>query len=458
MQAATSNIDHPEVPAEMMVSVQALQGLERRMEVSVPASRVEQQVDKRLFNVSRTARIKGFRPGKAPIHVVRKHYGAQVREEVVSDLIRETFAEALEREKLMPAGGPRIEPLAATKGADLKYAATFEVYPQIALAGVEGMELTEPKAPVTEADVDTMLESLRQQRPDFVAVDRGVQDGDRVTLDFEGTLDGEPFEGGKAEGHQFAYGAGRMLKDFEDGIRGAKAGESRTFDVTFPTDYPAQNLAGKTAQFAVTVTVVEETRLPEIDDEFARAFGVEEGGVATLRAEVRENMERELAQAVRNRLKAQVMDRLLEANPVDVPNALLEQEIRDMQLEALRRMGARNARQLPPREPFVANARRRVSLGLLLNEVIRSADLKLDSAKVQERLDEIVSGFADPEAARRQYAENEGALRQLQTMVMEEQVVDHLIAKAKIKEQKATFKEIMNFGATEASDELGLPA
>jgi len=426
MQAATGNIDHPEVAEEMMVSVQALQGLERRMEVSVPASRVEQQVDKRLLNVSRTARIKGFRPGKAPIHVIRKHYGVQVREEVVSDLIRETFAEALERENLMPAGGPRIEPLAAKKGGDLKYAATFEVYPQIALAGIEGMELAEPKAPVTEADVDAMLE--------------------------------RPFEGGKAEGHQFAYGAGRMLKDFEDGIRGARAGESRTIDVTFPTDYPAKNLAGKTAQFVVTLKAVEETRLPEIDEEFCKSFGVEEGGVATLRAEVRENMERELAQAVRNRLKAQVMDRLLEANPVEVPNALLEQEIRDMQLEALRRMGARDARQLPPREPFVADARRRVSLGLLLNEVIRSADLKLDSAKVQERLDEIVSSFADAEAARRQYLENEGALRQLQTMVMEEQVVDHLISKAKIKERKATFKEIMNFGASDASDQMGLPA
>jgi len=457
MQAAAGSIDHPEVAEEMMVSVEALKGLERRMEVSVPSSRVEQQIDKRLLNVSRTARIKGFRPGKAPIHVVRKHFGAQVREEVVSDLIRETFAEALEREKLMPAGGPRIEPLAAAKGGDLRYAATFEVYPQIELTGVEGMQLTEPKAPVTEADVDAMLESLRQQRPNFTPVERGLQDGDRVTLDFEGTLNGEPFEGGKAEGHQFAYGAGRMLKDFEDGIRGAAAGDTRTFDVTFPADYPAKNLAGQTAQFTVTIKAVEETTLPEVDDDFCRSFGVEEGGVETLRTEVRDNMERELAQAVRSRLKAQVMDRLVEANPLELPNALLEQEIRDMQLEALRRMGARNARQLPPREPFVEGARRRVTLGLVLNEVIRTAGLSLDAAKVQERLDEIVSGFADPEAARRQYVENEGALRQLQTMVMEDQVVDYLVSKAKIREQQATFKEIMNFGAAEASDEVGLP-
>jgi len=436
----------------MMVSVEALKGLERRMQVSVPASRVEQQVDKRLFNVSRTARIKGFRPGKAPIHVVRKHYGAQVREEVVGDLIRETFSEALQQEKLVPAGGPRIEPLPAAKGGDLKYSATFEVYPRIELTGVEGMELIRPKAAVADADVDAMLESLRKQRPEFVSVDRAAADGDRLTIDFEGKLEGELFEGGKAEGHQFELGAGRMLKDFEEGLRGATAGEVRTIDVAFPEEYPAKNLAGKTAQFEVTVKSVEETRLPEVNDEFCKAFGVEEGGVEALRAEVRDNMERELAQAIRGRLKSQVMDKLLAANPIDLPSVLVEQEIRDMQIEALRRMGARDARKLPPRQPFEANARRRVSLGLLLNEVIRTAAIQVDAARVQERLDEMVSGFDDPETARKQYVENEDAMRQLQMMVLEDQVVDHVVARAQVTEQLAAFKDIMNFGAAEASE------
>jgi trigger factor len=436
----------------MMVSVEALKGLERRMQVSVPASRVEQQVDKRLLNVSRTARIKGFRPGKAPIHVVRKHYGAQVREEVVSDLIRETFAEALQREQLVPAGGPRIEPLTAGKG-DLKYAATFEIYPKIELRGVEGMELVRPTAEVADSDVDAMLESLRRQRPDFVAVERAAADGDRLTIDFEGRLDGESFEGGKAEGHQFTLGAGRMLKDFEDGLRGAKSGEERSFDVSFPADYPATNLAGKTAHFTVNVKAVEETRLPEVDDEFCKAFGVAEGGVGALRAEVRENMERELAQAIRGRMKSQVMDKLLAANPLDLPAVLVDQEVRDMQLESLRRMGARNASQLPPRGPFEANARRRVSLGLLLNEVIRAASIKVDAAKLQERLDDLVAGFEDAESARRQYLENEDTMRQLQMMVLEDQVVEHIVGKAKVTDERAAFKDIMNFGTAEASQD-----
>jgi trigger factor len=244
-----------------------------------------------------------------------------------------------------------------------------------------------------------------------------------------------------------------MLKDFEEGLRGALTGETRMIDVAFPEEYPAKNLAGKTAQFEVTVKSVEETKLPEINDEFCKAFGVEEGGVEALRAEVRDNMERELEQAIRGRMKNQVMDKLLAGNPIDLPSVLVEQEIRDMQMEALRRMGARNANQLPPRQPFEANARRRVSLGLLLNEVIRANAIQVDAAKVQARLEELVAGFDDPEAARKQYVENEGAMRQLQMMVLEDQVVEHVIGKAKVTEQLAAFKDIMNFGAAEASED-----
>jgi trigger factor len=437
----------------MMVSVQALAGLERRMEVSVPANEVEQQVDARLLRVSRTAKIKGFRPGKAPIHVVRQHYGAQVREEVVSDLIRETFAQAVQKEKLVPAGGPRIEPLAAGKGSDLKYAAVFEIYPPIQLKGVEGMALVRPRASVTDGDVDVMIESLREQRPEYVPVERPAADGDRLTIDFLGTLDGEPFEGGKAEGYQFLLGTGRMLPDFEEGLRGGVAGEQRSFKVTFPPDYPAQNLAGKAVDFAASVKGVEEKKLPELDEAFCKAFGVEEGGIDKLRAEVRENMERELEQAVRGRMKAQVMDKLLAANPLDLPRTLVDSEVRDMQMDTLRRMGTRDPRRLPAREPFEANARRRVALGLLLNELIRSAGLQLDAARVQARLDELVAGFEDPEAARKQYAENEGSLRQLQMMVLEEQAVEHVLSKASITEQPATFKDIMNFGAAAESEQ-----
>ncbi|MGQ0428472.1 MAG: trigger factor [Gammaproteobacteria bacterium] len=437
----------------MMVSVETLSGLERRMQVSVPATRVKQQVDARLLKVSRTVRIKGFRPGKAPIHVVRKHYGPQVREEVMSDLIRETFAEALRQEKLMPAGGPRIEPQKSGEPDDLRYIAIFEVYPQIELKKVSAIRLTRPSTEVIESDVDAMIESLRKQKPDWTEVARGCRDGDRVTLDFEGRIDGKEFEGGKAENLAVVLGAGRLLPDFEQGVQGAAAGEAGEFDVMFPSDYQARTLAGKTARFSATVRKVEQGRLPEVDQAFCEVFGVSEGGVMALRAEVRANMERELAQAIQARMKKQVLEQLLAANPLTVPNALVEAEIRDMQMDMLRRMGARDARQLPPRAPFEQAARRRVALGLILNEVIRQAGIHPDATQVQSRLDEIVEGFADPDEARRQYLSNEAATRQLQMSVLEDQAVAWVTGQAQVTDEPSTFKAIMNFGAEPASEE-----
>jgi trigger factor len=437
----------------MMVSVETLAGLERRLQVSVPATRVQQQMDARLLKVSRTVRIKGFRPGKAPIHVVRKHYGPQVREEVVSDLIRETFAEALRQERLQPAGGPRIEPMQSGQQDDLRYTATFEVYPQFELGSLATLRLTRPTAVVTDGDLEAMIESLRQQRPDWNEVSRGCQDGDRITLDFEGKIDGEPFEGNRSENLSIVLGAGRLLPDFETGVRGAAAGESRDFDLRFPDDYPARSVAGKTARFHAVVHKVEESHLPEVDERFCEAFGVTEGGIEALRAEVRDNMERELAQAINARLKSQVMEQLLAANPIAVPKALVEAEIRDMQMELLRRSGSRDARQLPPRENFEQPARRRVALGLILNEVIRQAGIKPDAAQVQSRLDEIVVGYSDPEEARRQYLQNEAATRQLQMSVLEDQAVAWVASVAQVTDQPGSFKDIMNFGADGASEE-----
>jgi trigger factor len=436
-----------------MVSVETLPGLERRLEVSVPASRVRQQVDARLLKVSRSVRIKGFRPGKAPIHVVRKHYGPQVREEVVSDLIRETFAEALRQEKLQPAGGPRIEPQKTGEPDDLRYTATFEVYPQVELKDVGAIELTRPVATVADGDVDAMIESLRRQRPDWNEVSRGCRDGDRITVDFEGRIGGEHFEGGKSENLVVVLGTGRLLPDFEQGLRGAAGGEKREFDLRFPDDYQARHLAGKTARFQAIVRKVEESSLPEVNDAFCEAFGISEGGVTALRTEVRENMERELAQAVQARLKAQVLEQLLAANPITVPRALVEAEIRDMQMELLRRSGSRDTRQLPPRESIEPAARRRVALGLILNEVIRKAGIQADGAKLQKRLDELVSTYADPDEARRQYLQNDAATRQLQMSVLEDEAVDWVVRSAKVKDQPGTFKNIMNFGAEAASEE-----
>jgi trigger factor len=439
----------------MMVSVESLPGLERRMEVSVPATRVRQQVDARLLKVSRTARIKGFRPGKAPIHVIRKHYGPQVKDEVVSDLIRETFAEALRQEKLQPAGGPRIEAQKTGEPDGLRYTATFEIYPQIELADPAELKLTRPVAEVTEGDVDAMIESLRRQRPDWTEVARGCRDGDRVTIDFEGKIDGAPFEGGKSENFTVVLGAGRLLPDFEQGVRGAAAGEKREFDLRFPEEYPAKNLTGRTARFEALVHKVEESSLPAVDAAFCEAFGVAEGGMVALRAEVRQNMERELAQAVQARLKGQVMEQLLAANPIAVPKALVEAEIRDMQVAMMRRNGQRDARQLPPRDSFEPAAKRRVALGLLLNEVIRKGNIQPNAEQLQGRLDDLVASYTDPDEARRQYLQNEAATRQLQMSVLEDQAVAWVVANAKVRDQAASFKDIMNFGAESASEAVG---
>jgi trigger factor len=436
----------------MMVSVETLPGLERRIEVSVPASRVRQQVDARLLKVSRTARIKGFRPGKAPIHVVRKHFGPQVREEVVSDLIRETFAEALRQEKLQPAGGPRIEPKNSGEPDDLRYTATFEVYPQVELKDMGAIELTRPVASVAEGDIDAMIESLRRQRPNWTEVSRGCRDGDRVTVDFEGRIGGEAFEGGKSENLTTVLGTGRLLPDFEQGIKGAAGGEKREFDLRFPDDYAARHLAGKTARFEAIVRKVEESALPEVDDAFCEAFGISEGGIGALRTEVRENMERELAQAVHARLKSQVMEQLLAANPIAVPRILVEAEIRDMQVELLRRSGSRDTRKLPPRDSLEAGARRRVALGLILNEVVRKAGIQADAAKVQNRLDELVSTYAEPDEARRQYLQNDAATRQLQMSVLEDEAVEWVVRSARVRDLPGSFKDIMNFGAEPASE------
>jgi trigger factor len=439
----------------MMVSVETLAGLERRLQVSVPAVRVRQQVDARLLKVSRTARIKGFRPGKAPIHVVRKHFGTQVREEVVSDLIRETFAEALRQENLLPAGGPRIEPQKGGQQDDLRYTATFEIYPKVEVKDLAKIRLTRPTATVTEGDVDAMIESLRRQRPNWSTVERGCRDGDRITIDFEGRIGGEAFDGGKSENVVAILGSGRLLPDFEQGVRGAVAGEKREFDLRFPGDYHVKAIAGKEARFQSIVRKVEESSLPDVDAAFCEAFGVADGGVAALRTEVRENMERELAQAVHTRLKSQVMDQLLASHPIDVPNALVESEIRAMQAELLRRTGARDASRLPPRQTFEPAARRRVALGLILNEVIRRAAIQPDATRVQARLDEIVSGFSDPDEARRQYLQNEAATRQLQMAVLEDQAIAWIVGQAQVTDEPATFKDIMNFGADAASDGEG---
>ncbi|HEY0941880.1 MAG TPA: trigger factor [Steroidobacter sp.] len=430
----------------MQVSVESTGALERRMEVQVPAERVEKAVDERLQRMSRTVRLKGFRPGKVPVKVVRQQFGQQVRQEVLGDVMQTTFNEAVVQEKLTPAAGPRIEPINLEQGGDLKYRAIFEVLPQIELKGIESLKVERPSAQVSEADVDAMIENLREQRPTYSVVEREAGDKDRVTIDFEGTIDGQPFDGGKAEDYPIDIGAGRMLADFEAGLRGVKAGDKKDIELTFPENYQA-NLAGKQAKFAVHVKQVEERKLPELDDEFARLYGVEEGGIERLRAEVKENMERELGEAIKARVKKQILDGLLEANPIDLPKAMVDAQVRELQIDAARRMGARDASQIPPPEGFQDTARRRVALSLLIGEIIRTANIQVDQAQVQARFEDLAAQYPDQGQALQQYRSNPQFRRQMEAAVLEDQVIDWLTQRAQVTDQPSTFKEIMNFGA-----------
>jgi trigger factor len=429
----------------MQISVESIGKLERRMQVQVPAEEVKQQIATRLKELSRTARLKGFRPGKAPLTVIRQQFGQQVHREVIGELMQSSFSEAVTQQQLSPAGSPRIEPQSVAEGQDLTYVATFEIFPEVALAPIAALAVERVTAEVAEADVDAMLERLRKQQTKYSPVERPAAAADQVTVDFDGAIDGVSFPGGKGENVPIVLGEGRMLPQLEQGLAGATVGETRDIGVDFPADYRATELAGKHAVFKVGVKSVEEPSLPEIDEEFCKSFGVTEGGVPKLREDVAANMRRELEQNIRNRNKSAVLENLYRANPLDVPNALLESQIRDMQVEAMRRAGAKDVSQAPPREPLVEPARRRVALGLLINEIIRRESIVLDPARSNARLDEMVSAYGDAAALKRAYLQNAEAMRQVESLALEDQVVDWIFAHAQVTERPHTFKELMNF-------------
>jgi trigger factor len=429
----------------MQVSVESIGKLERRMQVQVPAERVSEEIASRLKTLSRTARLKGFRPGKAPLTVIRRQFGQQVHREVIGELMQSSFQEAVSQKQLAPAGSPRIEPKSVDEGQDLTYVATFEVFPEVALQPVSALTVDKVTAEVTDGDVDAMIERLRKQQTKYTPAARAAASGDKVTIDFSGAIDGVPFAGGKGENVAIVVGEGRMLPQLEQGLIGAASGETREIGVDFPADYRATDLAGKHAVFKVDVKTVEEPALPALDEEFCAAFGVTEGGVPKLREDVAANMRRELDQNLRNRNKTAALEQLYQANPVDVPNALLESQIRDMQIDVMRRTGAKDVSQAPNREPFIEPARRRVALGLLINDIIRSEKLVLDPARSNARLDEMVSGYGDAVALKRAYLQNADAMRQVESLALEDQVVDWILAHAKVHEKPSSFKELMNF-------------
>jgi trigger factor len=434
----------------MQVSLTATGGLERRLEVAIPAAQVDGEVSQRLNKISRTARLKGFRPGKAPLAVIRQQYGEQVHGEVINDLMRRSFSEAVAREKLNPAGGPRIEPIAMNPGADLKYAAVFEVLPEVKLAPLSEINIERPVANVADKDLDAMGDTLRKQRPVFNEVTRAAAATDRVTVDFTGKIEGVEFEGGSGTGVPIVIGANQVMKDFEDALLGAAAADTREFNATFGADHTNKQLAGKTATFTVKIVKVEEQAPAPLDEAFAKGFGIADGSIETLRQEVRANMERELAEAIRQKVRTQVLEGLYTKNPLELPRQMVEEQIQELQVEMLRRAGVKDAKQLPPREPFEQPARRRVALGLLMSELVRDAKLKVSREAVQEKLNELAASYSNPEEVRRAYLQNADMMRQIESQVLETQAIEWVLSQANVADKAATFAELTQFGQADA--------
>lgn len=427
-----------------MVTVESVGNLERRMKVQVPAAQIESEVDLRLRKVGKRAKLKGFRPGKAPMNVLRQQYGPQVRQEVLSEVIQSTYSEAIGKEQLRPAGGPRIEASKVVQGEDLEYTAVFEVYPVIEIQGLEKIKVERPSAEVATSDVDDMIEKLRRQKAGWESVERPATSPDRVVIDFEGRVDGEVFEGGVAKEAPVELGAGKMLPDFEAALDGISTGEEREANVRFPDDYHAKELAGKTAVFSIKAHKVEAQVLPEINDEFCKAFGVDDGGIDTLRKEIQANMQREMAEAVRGKVKAQLMEGLLEQNKIELPKALVDEEIDKMQQEMFGGKIPDDKRAELPRQPFEEQAGKRVALGLLLGEIVRSEKLEANQELLRAKVDDLASTYDDPDKVSRAYMSNPSMLAQIENLVLEEQAVEFLLQRAKVSEKSVSFKDVMD--------------
>ena len=432
----------------MQFTVTTTEGLGRRIEVQIPNTRVAGEVDRRLRELSRTANVRGFRKGKVPLPVIKQQFGSQVRGEAVDQLIRESYSDALNKENLRPATNPRIEPIQMEPGNDLRFAALIEVMPEVSIKPVDALAIERPTAEITEADIDAMVESMRRQRVGYEAAERPAEKGDRVTVDFAGRVDGVAFEGGTGTDMQVVIGSGRAIADFEAALIGMSKGETKTAPVKFPDNYGAKELAGKTAEFDLTVKSVEQEVLPPVDDAFSQAFGISEGGIDALRAEVRRSMEREAAQAVRTKLRAQVFEALARDNPVELPRALVDEQVQQLQLDMLQRMGRQiqDASQLPPREPFEEPARRRVALGLLIGELAQREKLQVDRERVFARLEEVVASYPNPEEVRRAYLQDANAMRQIETGVIEDMAVDWILSRARVTDRPGTFAELTGFG------------
>ena len=428
-----------------MSTIETTQGLERRVTITIPATEVETAVREELKRAARNVRVDGFRKGKVPAQIVEKRFGASIRQDVLNDLLPRHFFDLAFKEKVNLAGRPTFAVESYEDGKDVVFTATFEVYPEVELKGLENIKVEKPVVEITEKDVDNMVDVLRKQQATWAESAEAAKADDRVTIDFVGSVDGEEFEGGKASDFVLAMGQGRMIPGFEDGIVGKKAGEQFDINVKFPEEYHAENLKGKDAKFAITLKKVENQVLPELTDEFVTKFGPNTKTVADLRAEIQKNMERELKNALTSRVKQQVIDGLIAENALEVPTAAVDQEIEVLREQAAQRFGgnAQQAAQLP-RELFEEQAKRRVQVGLLFSAVIKANELTADEERVKAMIADIASAYEQPAEVVEFYAKNAELTNNVRNVVLEEQAVDAVLAKAQVTEKKASFDEIMN--------------
>ena len=424
----------------MQVSVENGQGLERRMTVDLPTERFEAEVDSRLRQVARTARLAGFRPGKVPLKIVRQRFGEQINQEVFGELMKTTFSEAVGQQQLRPAGPPRVVPAIDQAARRYGYTATFEVLPNISLASLADHVIKRPVVEISDADFDAMVERLRQQRKTWAKADRPAARGDRVVASFTGTVDGEPLENGSAQDRPIEIGAANLIPGFEDGLVGISVGETRTLELSFPAGYHAEHLAGKPVSFEVSVSSVEEPVLPALDGGLARSYGVEDGDFECFCADVRANMERELRARILERLKHQVMEALLAANAIEVPGVLVGEEIATLREQTSRNAGASGI-QLPD-VLFEESARRRVALGLIMAEVVRQNGIEVDPQRVRAAVEDMAATYESPQEVVDHYYQSRESLAPIEAVVLEQQVVDWAMGQARVEDEPMSFDQI----------------
>ena len=431
----------------MQATIEKVSNLERRLNVSLPMQEIETEVESRLKRMARDLRMHGFRPGKVPFRLIQQTYGGQVRQEVLGDVLQKSFGEAIRQQNLRVAGYPRFEPKPAAEGNQVEFSATFEVYPEVSVGDLSAVQVDRPVVSVGEAEVDKTVEILRKQRTHYREVEREARTGDSITLDYQGTINGEAFEGGSGTDHSTVLGEGRLLAGFEQQVVGMRAGETRTFELTFPEDYHGKEVAGKTANFHVTVKRVAEPVVPEANADFAKALGIADGDLGKMRADVKGNLEREVRRRRDARVKEQVMKALLESSSVELPKALVQLEIERL-MEGMRRdLEARGLKtqDIPmPAEAFEPEAKKRVTLGLIIAELVKREGLAAKPEQIKAVVQDYAQSYERPEEVMRWYYQSQDRLREVESLVLENNVVDWALSNVKVEDKPTDFDELMS--------------